>query len=163
MGPPGSCRPQMGPMLAPWTLLSGIGSHGGLKPKTQQASIWFDNNLVYRRLYACISRHQRVDRCVQHRWLTFALFIDDVEVKLSMASATLALVVPLAAFAILISRFAICCKIFEMVITNRGMFRIVNSSAVTIMLRLYEWITNQEIHRNKDVNDSPKPFSWRRY
>ena len=22
MGPPGSCRPQMGPMLAPWTLLS---------------------------------------------------------------------------------------------------------------------------------------------
>ena len=22
--PPGSCRPQMGPMLAPWTLLSGI-------------------------------------------------------------------------------------------------------------------------------------------
>ena len=24
-GPPGSCRPQMGPMLAPWTLLSGMG------------------------------------------------------------------------------------------------------------------------------------------
>ena len=24
-GPPGSCRPQMGPMLAPWTLLSGHG------------------------------------------------------------------------------------------------------------------------------------------
>ena len=23
-GPPGSCQPQMGPMLAPWTLLSGI-------------------------------------------------------------------------------------------------------------------------------------------
>ena len=23
-GPPGSCRPQVGPMLAPWTLLSGI-------------------------------------------------------------------------------------------------------------------------------------------
>ena len=23
-GPPGSCRPQMGPVLAPWTLLSGI-------------------------------------------------------------------------------------------------------------------------------------------
>ena len=23
MGPPGSCRPQMGPMLAQWTLLSG--------------------------------------------------------------------------------------------------------------------------------------------
>ena len=25
-GPPGSCRPQMGPMLAPWTLLSGMSS-----------------------------------------------------------------------------------------------------------------------------------------
>ena len=25
-GPPGSCRPQMGPMLAPWTLLSGMAS-----------------------------------------------------------------------------------------------------------------------------------------
>ena len=23
-GPPGSCRPQMGPMMAPWTLLSGL-------------------------------------------------------------------------------------------------------------------------------------------
>ena len=23
-GPPGSCRPQMGPMLVPWTLLSGV-------------------------------------------------------------------------------------------------------------------------------------------
>ena len=26
-GPPGSCRPQMGPMLAPWTLLSGLALH----------------------------------------------------------------------------------------------------------------------------------------
>ena len=26
-GPPGSCRPQMGPMLAPWTLLSGVRCH----------------------------------------------------------------------------------------------------------------------------------------
>ena len=25
-GPPGSCRPQMGPILAPWTLLSGTDS-----------------------------------------------------------------------------------------------------------------------------------------
>ena len=24
-GPPGSCRPQIGPMLVPWTLLSGLG------------------------------------------------------------------------------------------------------------------------------------------
>ena len=27
-GPPGSCRPQMGPMLAPWTLLSGLPGFG---------------------------------------------------------------------------------------------------------------------------------------
>ena len=28
-GPPGSCRPQKGPMLAPWTLLSGVGYNMG--------------------------------------------------------------------------------------------------------------------------------------
>ena len=27
-GPPGSCRPQMGPMLAPWTLLLGVPFYG---------------------------------------------------------------------------------------------------------------------------------------
>ena len=30
MGPPGSCQPQTGPMLAPWNLLSGIGSGNDL-------------------------------------------------------------------------------------------------------------------------------------
>ena len=30
MGPPGSCRPQMAPMLAPWTLLSGRVRRGDL-------------------------------------------------------------------------------------------------------------------------------------
>ena len=62
MGPPGSCRPQMGPMLTPWTLLSGIvikiklthwgrvahmcvsnpiiiGSDNGLSPSRRQAII----------------------------------------------------------------------------------------------------------------------------
>ena len=29
-GPPGSCQPQMGPMLAPWTLLTGIAFLSGL-------------------------------------------------------------------------------------------------------------------------------------
>ena len=29
LGPPGSCWPQMGPMLALWTLLSGISCHSG--------------------------------------------------------------------------------------------------------------------------------------
>ena len=27
LGPPGSCRPQMSPMLAPWTLLSGLAGY----------------------------------------------------------------------------------------------------------------------------------------
>ena len=30
MGPPGSCRPQVGPMLAPWFVLSGAVSQGPL-------------------------------------------------------------------------------------------------------------------------------------
>ena len=29
-GPPGSCRPQMGPILAPWTLLLGMGYKAAL-------------------------------------------------------------------------------------------------------------------------------------
>ena len=33
-GPPGSCRPQMGPMLAPWTLLSGLLSISLTRQKT---------------------------------------------------------------------------------------------------------------------------------
>ena len=36
-GPPGSCRPQMGPMLAPWTLLSGIPLWG---ISTNNVEIW---------------------------------------------------------------------------------------------------------------------------
>ena len=34
-GPPGTCRPQMGPMLDPWTLLSGFSSHK-IKPSCYQ-------------------------------------------------------------------------------------------------------------------------------
>ena len=37
-GPPGSCRPQMGPMLAPWTLLSGLVSYAN--PKNVQSLQW---------------------------------------------------------------------------------------------------------------------------
>ena len=32
-GPPGSCRPQVGPMLAPWTLLSGLFSWWACYPQ----------------------------------------------------------------------------------------------------------------------------------
>ena len=34
-GPPGSCRPQMGPMLAPWTLLSGYYQTTSVHPMKQ--------------------------------------------------------------------------------------------------------------------------------
>ena len=39
-GPPGSCRPQMGPVLVPWTLLSGyrLHAHGTQTHPTQRAS-----------------------------------------------------------------------------------------------------------------------------
>ena len=37
-GPPGSCRPQMGPMSAPWTLLSGLPSVAS--SRLSIASIW---------------------------------------------------------------------------------------------------------------------------
>ena len=59
-GPPGSCRPQMGPMLAPWTLLSGllakpgsnqhylsIGSSNGLATSRRQAIVWTNDGIVY--------------------------------------------------------------------------------------------------------------------
>ena len=38
-GAPGSCRPQMGPMLAPWTLLLGFSIHGYPDSKVHGANI----------------------------------------------------------------------------------------------------------------------------
>ena len=42
--PPGSCRPQMGPMLAPWTLLLGVSHQWWI-------NISFDSGLVLARYY----------------------------------------------------------------------------------------------------------------
>ena len=39
-GPPGSCRPQMGPMCAPWTLLSGVFNWTILTEKYMFFSSW---------------------------------------------------------------------------------------------------------------------------
>ena len=39
-GPPGSCRPQMGPMLAPWTLLSGYAFLFNIKICAINVSVW---------------------------------------------------------------------------------------------------------------------------
>ena len=42
-GPPGSCRPQMGPMLAPWTLLSGQLIHQPVRDfGPQQVWTWWE-------------------------------------------------------------------------------------------------------------------------
>ena len=48
-GPPGSCRPQMGPMLAPWTLLSGIASHRFLWHIIIHPCPYFNDGLTERR------------------------------------------------------------------------------------------------------------------
>ena len=41
-GPPGSCRPQMGPMLAPWVLLSGIQEdHFGTRTHWSLMMSWY--------------------------------------------------------------------------------------------------------------------------
>ena len=42
LGPPGSCRPQMDPILAPWTLLSGMVRRRLLKGPT----VWLVNNMA---------------------------------------------------------------------------------------------------------------------
>ena len=59
MGPPGSCRPQMGPMLAPWTLLSGaiMGSGNGLAlTKSYGITIPFWDKTFTVNVCICITR-----------------------------------------------------------------------------------------------------------
>ena len=46
MGPPGSCWPQMGPMLAPWTLLSGVWKLTYIPPLPEYA--WYDKKNTQR-------------------------------------------------------------------------------------------------------------------
>ena len=55
-GPPGSCRPQVGPMLAPWSLLSGYmhqamtDSNNGLLSTTSHLNqCWFIANCTFRK------------------------------------------------------------------------------------------------------------------
>ena len=46
-GPPGSCRPQMGPMLDPWTLLLGIyDNNTGLVSHGVQSEIELDGSIL---------------------------------------------------------------------------------------------------------------------
>ena len=56
-GPPGSCRPQMGPMLAPWTLLSGIRAPWRLKSHGTQTSF-------LQRLFFCPITKETYNSCI---------------------------------------------------------------------------------------------------
>ena len=58
VGPPGADRAQMGPMLAPWTLLSGLVitvSAGGLEPNGAKPSAGIVLTKRYIRLLPCFS------------------------------------------------------------------------------------------------------------
>ena len=46
-GPPGSCRPQMGPMMAPWTLLSGMPTNRFLSSAMWRASQFVTLHVYY--------------------------------------------------------------------------------------------------------------------
>ena len=46
-GPLGSCRPRMGLMLAPWTLLSGLALNSLSKHYTVTSSIWFHSPMKH--------------------------------------------------------------------------------------------------------------------
>ena len=57
-GPPGSCRPQMGPMLAPWTLLLGVPLGHASVIATMGVHICFNTNgecISYRTSGTCMS------------------------------------------------------------------------------------------------------------
>ena len=53
-GSPGSCRPQMGPMLAPWTLLSGLACLFRCLLYHNKATYFLRNELVYSKGSHCI-------------------------------------------------------------------------------------------------------------
>ena len=59
-GPPGSCRPQMGPMLAPWALLSGLvcNEHDSIYDMTLMSSLlpwwiihWHKQTMIWYRFH----------------------------------------------------------------------------------------------------------------
>ena len=67
-GPPGSCRPQVGPMLAPWTLLSGY-----ILVYTPESicypCLWSQLNKIHslRKCMASIDLFQYKDHLIRHR------------------------------------------------------------------------------------------------
>ena len=77
-GPPGSCRPQMGPMLAPWTLLSGslpLGMQTCYKPRERSLG-WEELMLLGCFLWLMFSR-LHVNLSSQQEWFQF--FVDTIK------------------------------------------------------------------------------------
>ena len=72
-GPPGSCRPQMGPMLVPWTLLSGLSPSlcPRMSPATSICSVF--PHLVYIHLYHVASAY----KLIRHGATTIEIFISE--------------------------------------------------------------------------------------
>ena len=61
-GPPGSCQPQMGQMLAPWTLMSGF-----ISAQTQTLTIVFESLSHYMELSPCTNSDSKFNS--QSWWL----------------------------------------------------------------------------------------------
>ena len=69
-GPPGFCRPQMGPMLAPWTLLSGFCSSRRQethRERLQRAWSVYAFRHTYGKLFHVMSSTQRVSAFTYYR------------------------------------------------------------------------------------------------
>ena len=58
-GPPGSCRPQMGPMLVPWTVLSGAGHRAAMTVMTTAWGKLSRTALVFNYLSVTRWRHSK--------------------------------------------------------------------------------------------------------
>ena len=69
-GPPGSCRPQMGPMLDPWTLLSGLVSRL-MTTVCYRYLIFLFGQSVYYRLYLPLRRPHACDSLIE-LWTTYS-------------------------------------------------------------------------------------------
>ena len=82
-GPPGSCRPQMGPMLAPWTLLSGLLLRVWRiwKPCWTSSghclwSLWY-RFATWLHIEALIEVWSRLDWRTEHNWQVILIRISD--------------------------------------------------------------------------------------
>ena len=92
-GPPGSCRPQMGPMLAPWTLLSGYNT-------ASDDLITIMTTFVFQ-FYSFITYEESISqmnhqpwKCMCTTWLMFKLWWPSSTIWWHKSGSTLAQVMP---------------------------------------------------------------------